>query len=117
MWESDHVSLARFMFQLWLTQKKYCLPAIHVIKSNNGNHYHALCFSRHSWIETVHIVTENRLVDEQWFRWATTRGYFTLRISPKKGIPIEPLCTMPSGVEPNVKIEELRNFEWYEIRA
>jgi hypothetical protein len=116
MWETDGACLEAFLYELIRSQNKYHLPNIYVIQSSPGNHFHALCYSRQTWLKACHIISDHPLVDETWFRWATTRGYFTLRVTKKRGPPPEPLVTIRSKIHEDVGLEELVNYETYQYR-
>ncbi len=84
MWDFDDVPQAEVIAALSLVQDWYGLGEIRVVHTGFSN-YHAYCFDPHSWADTVAILTNTPWVDQAYLKIGYIRGYYTLRITPKKG--------------------------------
>lgn len=86
MWDFDDVPLARVCRALTAQQVEYELPAVYVLETRPGTSYIAYCMARAPWDRAVAIVATTKYVDWNFVRLSVIRGYFTLRVSPKRGV-------------------------------
>ena len=86
LWDFDYMSLSKIVKSLKVIQDTYCLPVIYVIKSSPDS-YHAYCFTARTFRETITILSATTTLDITYLRMGIVRGYFTLRISPRKNEP------------------------------
>ena len=84
LWDFDDAELGSIMMELQILQRKYKLPVIYVFESSKDK-YHAYSFTSRTLRETIHILTDTPSIDMHYLRMGIVRGYFTLRISPRKG--------------------------------
>ncbi len=114
MWDFDK-------FQFWVVlailrsiQYKYDLPRIRILESSDGWNYIAYCFKRCTWRKAKEIIASTDGVDEQFFKYGVYRGYFTLRVSQKKGsLPIL-VRMLESKTQEDVSVDELDSWVVYE---
>ena len=87
LWDFDNIKLnielADIMATLINMQTQYNLPTIYVVSSSPTN-YHAYCFTARSFREVIHIISATPQIDVRYLRLGMIRGYYTLRISPRK---------------------------------
>lgn len=86
LWDFDYSSIDNIIVSLKRLQKQYCLPAIYVIQSSPDS-YHAYCLVARAFREIVNILSATLEVDMTYLRMGFVRGYFTLRITPRKNEP------------------------------
>lgn len=84
MWDFDSHDYHRVRLALVQIQELYQLPAIYVIKTSKAGKYHAYCFAHHSFEATIQILASTQCIDVQYLAIGILRGYWTLRISPKR---------------------------------
>jgi hypothetical protein len=117
MWDFDGYEHLDVLYNdLAYLQVNHELPDIYVFESS-PKHYLALCLHRTRWIYALHILTELVCVDHAWIKACVTRGYFTIRIGTKHGHEPKPIRVLLSHVKETVRIEELENYDRYEIHA
>lgn len=118
MWDFDDTSLAKLVAALKDIQEEYHLPAIHILKTNKYAGYHAYCLKRCSFLKALHILSASFYIDQAFLRIGACRGFWTLRISPKKGVEPYHVKTLPSEeTRPdNVEFEELTNLVEYRTK-
>ena len=80
----DNSSISTIINSLSSLQEKYKLPAIYIIASSKHS-YHAYCFTARKFMEIVHILSDISEIDGSYFRLGIVRGYYTLRITSRKG--------------------------------
>lgn len=86
MWDFDDVPFENVWHALTLVKQKYDLSTIYLLRSSEkGDHFHALCFDEVPWPQAVIIVKDTMGVDDAFWKIGVLRGYFTLRITPKRG--------------------------------
>jgi len=95
----DNSSISTIINSLSSLQKKYKLPAIYIVASSKHS-YHAYCFTARKFMEIIHILSDIPELDESYFRLGIIRGYFTLRITSRKGDKFKLVKTLVS-VYPN----------------
>jgi len=115
-WDFDKISIEAVFMNLKETQKMFNLSSIYILKSNPENGYHAICLSRHTWLDAIHIITSCMYIDEEWLRSCIVRRYFMLRIGQKHGSYPKPFMLIESK-KSEVPISEIVNFDRYEIFA
>jgi hypothetical protein len=114
MWDFDGYGFDIVRDGLINAQRIYKLSTVYLFGTKPPDHYHALCLTRHSLIETIHIITSIPIVDPQWLRGGCVRQYFTLRIGRKNGHYPKAIKIFRSKVKPDVKIDDLKYFDRYE---
>ena len=83
LWDFDNSKISKINKTLKRLSIKHKLPTIYVISSSPYS-YHAYCFTSRPFRETIHILSDTPELDENYFRLGIVRGYFTLRITPRK---------------------------------
>lgn len=117
MWDFDEIPLTRVLNALVTVQHRYDLPRVYLLQSSPGN-WIAYCFKRLPFRKALVIVADTEYVDWRFVQHSLVRGYFTLRISQKRGRPEPALHTvLPSGVEEDSAPDSLRGFVKYQTRA
>lgn len=88
MWEFDEADYGPIRDALQDAQWKHSLPSIRVARSHLNGGYHAYCFTRLSFVESLHIVSGTAHVDAGFITMCATRRHWTLRLSDKgQGAP------------------------------
>jgi len=85
MWDFDDVPLRAVKLNLDIIQRQYQLSNIYILESKPKENYMAYCFSEFPWAHALKIVIDTPKVDWNYVRLSVIRGYFTLRVSPKRG--------------------------------
>lgn len=85
LWDFDRSTAVEIAKTLECLMLKYNLPDIYIIQSSPKGSYHAYCFASRSFLEVLHILSDTPQVDRTYLRLGVVRGYFTLRITPRKG--------------------------------
>lgn len=98
MWDFDGVDLSHVYRALWRAQQEYQLAQIHLLGTALDGYYHAYCWQRHSWMDAVNIIGRTAHCDQVFWKIGVVRGFFTLRILPKKHRPTRPLSILASHV-------------------
>lgn len=98
LWDFDDTPLEQIEAVLLVSQMRYTLPAIHII-SSSPNSYHAYCFTSRSFREIIHILSATDKIDLKYLRLGMVRGYYTLRITPRKNDNFVLIKTLPSVTE------------------
>ena len=114
MWDFDEVPLEDVKAALILVQLKYHLPPISILESKAGTNYMAYCFAAKPWREAVKIVVDTAQIDWNYLRLSVVRGYFTLRISEKRGVVPRLIGVLPTEVKPEAAIKDLQKSMRYE---
>lgn len=84
LWDFDNANIDEIKSSLVAMQLRYRLPEILIVESSPEK-YHAYCFASRPFMEVVHILSDTPNVCETFFRIGIIRGYYTLRISTRKG--------------------------------
>lgn len=113
LWDFDDVDdLASIETTLIDLRIRYKLPTIYIVQSS-VNKYHAYCFSARSFRETIHILTETPQIDMVYLRIGVARGYFTLRITPrKKDKPFRLVKTLASIYPAEMRVKAMTVNEY-----
>lgn len=114
MWEFDETNYDTVWRWLWSAQAFHSLPSIHISRSHPEGGYHAYCFARVSWIESIAIVASTLGVDPGYISMCAMRGHWTLRLTDKGQGQPEHLGTLYSDYPQTVKAEELLSYVDYE---
>jgi len=85
LFDFDGVPEERVICELSDIQAKFDLPDIYVLETGAPAHHHAYCFARLPWPLACTILANTPSVDRVFFALGVLRGYWTLRISKKKG--------------------------------
>jgi len=86
----------------WL-QDEYDLPTIHILKTKERG-YHAYCFCYRDFGEILRLLAQLPSVDRGFVGLGVVRGYWTLRITPKRLEDITPLVRLESDWPPEVDV-------------
>ncbi len=114
MWEFDETDWRLVKRWLWASQAFHSLPAIYVSRSHPGGGFHAYCFQRVNWIDSIAIVAKTEGVDPGYISMCCQRGHWTLRLTDKgKGTP-QYLTTLPSGHPETASKNDLLSVVQYE---
>jgi hypothetical protein len=104
LWDFDNQTLDNVTTSLSKIQDVWCLPEIHIIKSSGLNRFHAYCFAEFHKPMVLHILSETPFICDTFFKLGVMRGYWTLRITPKRQSEgFTPIRILPSNVRPDVK--------------
>jgi len=114
MWDFDDTPISQVNTALRLVQITYDLPTIYVLESNAAGSYLAYCFPSKPWREAVKIVIDTQGVDWNFVRLSMIRGYFTLRISAKRGVLPKIMGHLNSPVKPEATVSDLQKAHHYE---
>jgi len=85
LFDFDSVPEEEVIRELQDVQAKFDLPDIYVLETGAPEHYHAYCFAKLSRALVCTILANTPSVDRVFFALGVLRGYWTLRISKKKG--------------------------------
>lgn len=96
LWDFDNSDLITIKHSLRNSQIAFSLPTIYIIESSPKK-YHAYCFASRSFRETIMILATVPEIDMEYLRLGVARGYFTLRISPRKNEQFKPALTLYSN--------------------
>lgn len=113
MWDFDNIGIEVVSLELARIQEEFGLPKIYLLQSSYARHYHAYCFSRHTWAEVLYILLSTRHVDKQFIKLGTFREYMTLRFSDKPHTEITAVLTLDSVNPETVSPTEATSFESY----
>ncbi len=116
MWDFDTVALGDVTESLFFIQEEFFLPNIYVLSTGAAYHYHAYCMHRVSFLDAAHIISITEHVDENFFRIGCCRGYWTLRISDRKGRKIERVDTLKSRRKESVSKYDMVSFCMYSTK-
>lgn len=107
----DNSSLSKIINDMYTIQLKYNLPTIYIIASSSYS-YHAYCFTGRPFMQIIHILSDIPEIDESYFRLGIVRGYFTLRITPRKNDKFKIVKILASCFPEEMKREELTINEY-----
>lgn len=104
MWDFDDVVEGDVRQTLRYVQKRFKLPKIYLVNTGLAHYWHAYCFKRHSFADTLHILASTPFLDRIYFLIGVSRGYFTLRYVPKGTRDFKPAVILtskyPEDVDP-----------------
>lgn len=83
IWDFDEASYNDIVRSLKRVQRKYNMPTIYIVTSS-VNHYHAYSFTSRTLKDVIHILSDTEFICDTYLRLGMVRGYYTLRISPRK---------------------------------
>jgi hypothetical protein len=83
LWDFDDASYSQIVEGLRSIQTRCKLPTIHIIESS-PKHFHAYCFTVVDKSTAMYIISSTPCIDYTFFKLGVVRGYWTLRITPKK---------------------------------
>jgi len=110
LWDFDEIGLDDVIASLYCLQETYDLPSIYIVSSSPFR-YHAYSFTARTFREVIHILSATPEIDLEYLRLGMARGYYTLRISERKGEAFILLHTLlslkPDEVSPlDVSVDE-----------
>lgn len=115
-WDFDDMDLRETISSLTSVQRKYRLPEIHVINTGRPNSFIAMCFKRVHLTKAIEILAATRGEDLSHLRFGAFRKRYTLRLSAKCGRSLKRVAVIPSEVEPDCSIYDLKSMTLYETR-
>ena len=98
LWDFDDSNCEEIASILLNLQQKYKLPSIYIIESSIDK-YHAYCFTARTFREVVHILSDTPNIDMVYLRLGMVRGYYTLRITPRKNDDFRLITELHSMIE------------------
>ena len=101
LWDFDNTKLTVINKSLRYIQTWYKLSTIYII-SSSPNRYHAYCFSTRTFKEVINILSATPEIDIKFLRLGMVRGYYTLRISPRKNDNFKIVSKLKSTIIPNI---------------
>lgn len=84
LWDFDRYTYNQIKKSLVKIQEKYKLPNIMIVQSSKKGSYHAYSFTARPFREIIHILSDTPEIDLTYLRLGMVRGYYTLRITPRK---------------------------------
>lgn len=116
MWEFDETDGLKVQGALWAALCFHQLPDIHIARSHPGGGFHAYCFRRMSFVESLHIVSGTAWVDPNYITLCAMRQHWTLRLTDKGQGQPEHLITLRGTVEPDCDFMDLTGVVEYRAR-
>jgi len=116
LWDFDGRTLTQVISALRKVQKQYSLPQIYVISTGINDFYHAYCFKEVSWSKAVKILVDTEGIDLVFFKIGLIRGYWTLRISDKKGRKFELAYILESPFKENRELANKLTSTFYRTK-
>jgi len=113
MWDFDTDSLRDVVASLRITQDKFALPKIYILRTRKG--FTAISLSRHDFMDCCCILSYTKYICQHFYRLGVARGYWTLRIGKKFGNVPELNVILDSHEEETVSPDEINDFVIYEI--
>ena len=112
LWDFDYLDINKIIHSLKVRQMLYDLPSIYVVQSSPSS-YHAYCLVARSFREVINILSATPEIDMTYLRMGIVRGYFTLRITPRKGEPKFKLVELlTSDIENEMSFDDLTINEY-----
>ena len=116
LWDFDNTPLQIVIDDLRCLQHLFDLPKIHIIESS-PEHYHAYCFSEQRKSEAIYILSLSPHIDQTYFKLGIIRGYWTLRITPKKRSDLfKPICILDSEIPEDFTLKDMLQTVKYRTR-
>ena len=117
LWDFDGIEndtqFYKMCDNLRTVQHHFSLPKIHIIQSSKS-HYHAYCFFLQDIANTMFVMSKTQGIDWTFFKLGVIRGYWTLRITPKKqDEKFEYVRCLPSFFSEDVECFEALNVVKY----
>lgn len=113
MWDFDGKEHDDIKSTLLDIQKRFKLSRIFLVNTGLPGFYHAYCFRALPWADVLHVLASTEGLDPVYFKIGIFRGFFTLRISGKKGRSFLPAEILPSRSKEDLNPFELTNFSNY----
>lgn len=114
MWDFDRGNFNHIRDEMLAVQDALTLPSIYVVRTKKTGSYHCYCLRKTSFQEACVLLSNTIGIDMTYFRLGVTRGYWTLRISPKSGRDITLVDVLESDVPEDVSVKNLKSFVIYE---
>lgn len=114
MWDFDDSLFGYVSAELRSVQRKYGLPKITILETKVGKNYVAYCFEELEWKDALAIVLDTRRVCWNYFRLSVIRGYFTIRVSPKRGRTPYFRAEIPGKTPQKITVDDLVHAIKYE---
>tara|TARA_Y100000310_G_scaffold320836_1_gene377687 strand:+ start:147 stop:617 length:471 start_codon:yes stop_codon:yes gene_type:complete len=116
MWDFDNTDYFKVAAVLRLAQDFYDLPPIYILESSPGG-YHAYCFASQAFPQALAVVGLTPGIDKVFLAISTLRGYFTLRMSDKKGGILKLAGVLDSDIPEEVDpVRDMVSFTKYWTR-
>lgn len=116
MWEFDETDWASVLPALTAIQGIFELPNIHIARSHPNGGFHAYCFKRMPFIESLHIVSGTMHVDPSYITLCAMRQHWTLRLTDKGQGQPEYYHTINSGYPADCDFFDLVGIVEYRAR-
>lgn len=113
MWDFDDIPYEVIHAHLRLQQRRWQLSNIYVMRSSQGDRFHAYCFTGVTWQIARQIAASTPYVDKNWLAIGILRGYFTLRIRDRKDSAIQPYQVIESDRPETVHPGEMSDLSEY----
>lgn len=97
LWDFDEADIDSIRSGLHQLQKEFLLPSIYIVESSPFK-YHAYCFASRSFCEVMAILALTPEIDVDYLRIGATRGYYTLRITPRQFDKFKLVATLHSDI-------------------
>lgn len=114
LWDFDNTNISLLLVTLSKLQVKYELPDIYVIQSSPDK-YHAYCFCARTLKEVIHILSDTQDIDMEYLRLGMIRGYYTLRITPRKYDNFELMKILSLGIKDEMKHDEMTVNQYFTL--
>ena len=114
MWDLDNHPIKNVCAELRIMQKRFNLPNIYVVRTKKSESYHCYCLHKTSFMDACMVLSTTFMIDPIYYRLGVTRGYWTLRISPKSNRDIVLVDVLKSDVPEDVSVKDLKSFVIYE---
>lgn len=101
MWDFDKAKLRNIIKSLQSVQNIYKLPNIYVVLSSPKS-YHAYSFTARKFREIISILSATPEIDMKYLSLGIIRGYYTLRITPRKNDSFKLIKILESSVDDEV---------------
>lgn len=117
LWDFDNISLSKVKKSLKKVQDEFALSNIYILKTSESS-YHAYCFTAVSFPLAMYILASTPNIDQVFFKLGVMRGFWTLRISDRKGKKkeITQVAVLKSNIPEDVKPEQVATVSYYWTR-
>ena len=114
LWDFDHISLKRLTKILIDIQQKYNLPAIYIMKTSVSG-YHAYSFTKRTFQQVIHILSDTDGIDIAYLRLGMVRGYYTLRFSKRQNDNLKLVKQLSSNVPNEISPLDITTNEYFTV--
>lgn len=112
IWDFDYVSsIKELVDNLIAIQFMYELSTIYIIESSKRK-YHGYCFTKRTFKELLHILSDTPMICDDYLRIGAIRGFYTLRISKRNDCQFRLVTTIPSDIIPDMLPSECSLAEY-----